>query len=133
MSKLEEKVVTLLQKDDLFFRREKRFSDLKGGKYRFDFEVYVDGAPSLLEVQGQQHYQMTPRFHKKRSDFTAAQERDRCKISYALSHNIPLYIIPYWELEYIHSARALFSQKYRATNRWKNDLDWLHYQNLTKR
>ena len=130
MSKLEEKVITLLQKDDLFFRREKRFSDLKGGKYRFDFEVYVKGAPTLLEIQGIQHYQMTPRFHKKYSDFTAAQERDRCKISYALSHNIPLYIIPYWELEHIHSARALFSQKYQATNRWKNDLDWQHYKIL---
>ena len=132
MSSYEEKVITLLQKAKIRFVREKRFSDLRGGKYRFDFEVYVDGAPALIEIQGEQHYQRISKFHPKQSDFTAAQERDRRKISYALANQIPLYIIPYWELDNKSSAAALFSRKYRATNRWKNDLDWQKHQNLTK-
>ena len=130
MSKLEEKVITLLQKEGIKFIREKRFSDLKGGKYRFDFEVYVDGGRSYLEVQGQQHFTYVSKFYKKRSDFLAAQERDRRKISYCLAHHLPLYIIPYWELDKIHSAAALFSDKYRARSRWKNDLDWQEHQKI---
>lgn len=132
MSKLEEKVIKLLQHDKIKFEREKRFTDLRGGKYRFDFYVYVDGAPALCEVQGRQHYEFISKFYKTRSDFTAAQERDRRKISYALSHHIPLYIIPYWVLDNVHSARALFSDEYRARSRWKNDLDWQKRKNLTK-
>lgn len=133
MSSYEEKVITLLRKAKISFVREKRFADLRGGRYRFDFEAIVDGAPVLLEVQGEQHYRRVSRFQPGYSDFTAAQERDRRKISYALANQIPLYIIPYWELDNIHTAAALFSQKYRATNRWKNDLDWEKHKNLTKR
>ncbi len=130
MSKLEEKVVTLLKKSGIRFEREKTFSDLKKGKYRFDFEVYVDGGRSYLEVQGQQHFMYVSKFYKKRSDFLAAQERDRRKISYCLAHNLPLYIIPYWELDKINSAAALFNEKYRARSRWKNDLDWQEHQKI---
>ena len=39
MSKGEEKIISLLQKGRYKFEREKRFSDLKQGKYRFDFYV----------------------------------------------------------------------------------------------
>ena len=35
------------------------------------------------------------------ADFLKAKERDRIKNSYALSHNIKLYRIPYWEVENI--------------------------------
>lgn len=134
MSKSEERIVNLLQKGGYTFEREKRFSDLKHGLYRFDF--YVVGGrpiPCAVEIQGQQHYQRISKFHSSRAEFVAAQERDRRKISYCLSHNIPLYIIPYWELDNLHTAADLFQSRFRATSKWKNDQDWQRYKNLTKR
>ena len=130
MSKLEEKVITLLQKGHIRFMREKTFPDLRKGRFRYDFEIYVDGGRALVEVQGQQHYQFISKFYKRRADFESAKERDRRKISYALAHRIPLYIIPYWELEHIVTARDLLRPQYLATTRWKNDIDWQDHQKI---
>lgn len=131
MSRYEEKIIEILQKDKLKFQREKRFSDLQKGKYRFDFEVYIEGAPVLLEIQGEQHTQYVGKFYNTRADFEKAKERDRCKISYCLAHNIPIYIVPYWEIDNLQSASDIFQEKFRARNRWKNDTDWQRYKNLT--
>ena len=134
MSRYEEQVVSLLQKGRYKFEREKHFSDLKHGLYRFDFYVVGGRAiPCVIEVQGEGHYQYIDKFYHSRAEFEAAKERDRRKISYCLAHEIPLYIIPYWELENIHTAADLFNPRFRATSRWKNDQDWQRRQNLTKR
>ena len=134
MSKSEEKIVNLLQKGKYRFEREKRFKDLKHGLYRFDFYVIGGRAiPCVLEYNGEQHYQHVKKFHATRAEFEAAKERDRRKISYCLAHNIPLYIIPYWELDNLHTATDLFNPRFRAASRWKNDQDWQRQQNLTKR
>ena len=134
MSRYEEQVITLLQKGRYKFEREKRFSDLKHGLYRFDFYVVGGRAiPCVIEVQGEGHYQYIDKFYRSRAEFEAAKERDRRKISYCLAHNIPLYIIPYWELDNLHTAADLFNPRFRARSRWKNDVDWQNYQNLTKR
>ena len=133
MSRGEEKIVTLLQKGKYKFEREKRFSDLKHGMYRFDF--YVRGGraiPCVVELQGEQHYQFVNKFYRTRAEFEAAKERDRRKISYCLAHNIPIYVIPYWELDNLSTAADLFQSKFRAHTRWKNDQDWQRYKNLTK-
>ena len=133
MSKGEEKIIKLLQKGRYKFEREKRFKDLKRGLYRFDFYVVGGRAiPCAIEYQGEQHYQYVDKFYNSRAEFEAAKERDRRKISYCLAHNIPIYIIPYWELENIHTAADLFNSRFRATSRWKNDQDWQKRQNLTK-
>lgn len=133
MSKGEEKIIELLQKGRYKFEREKRFKDLKRGLYRFDFYVVGGRAiPCAIEYQGEQHYQYVDKFYRSRAEFEAAKERDRRKISYCLAHQIPLYIIPYWELENIHTAADLFNLRFRATSRWKNDQDWQKRQNLTK-
>ena len=131
MSKSEEKIVNLLQKGGYKFEREKRFSDLKHGLYRFDF--YVQGGQAIIEYNGEQHYRHVRKFHTTRAEFEAAKERDRRKISYCLAHNIPLYIIPYWELDNLHTAADLFDERFRARSRWKNDQDWQRRQNLTRK
>ena len=134
MSRYEEQVITLLQKGRYKFEREKRFNDLKHGLYRFDFYVVGGRAiPCVIEVQGEGHYQYIDKFYRSRAEFEAAKERDRRKISYCLAHNIPLYIIPYWELDNLHTAADLFNPRFRARSRWKNDQDWQRQQNLTKR
>ena len=35
--------------------------------------------------------------------------------------DIPIYIIPFWEIDKINSATDLFKDTYRARTRWKND------------
>ena len=134
MSKGEEKIIELLQKGRYRFEREKRFKDLKHGLYRFDFYVVGGRAiPCIIELNGAQQYQYVKKFYSSRAEFEAAKERDRRKISYCLAHNIPLYIIPYWELDNLHTAADLFNPRFRAASRWKNDQDWQRQQNLTKR
>lgn len=129
MSQYEEKIVTLLKRDKIKFEREKKFNDLRQGRLRYDFYVYVHGGPAIIEMNGEQHYQFVSRFYKSRKDFMAARERDRRKISYALAHQIPIYIIPYWEIENLTCAADLFQERFRAKTRWKNDVDFSNYQN----
>ena len=128
MSHYEEKIVTLLKRGKIKFEREKRFSDLRNGRFRFDFYVYIQGGPAIVEVQGEQHYQFVSRFYKSRKDFMAARERDRRKISYCLANQIPIYIIPYWEIENLTCAADLFQERFRAKTRWKNDVDFQNFK-----
>ncbi len=135
MSKGEEKIIDLLQKEGYKFEREKHFNDLKRGRLRFDFFVSRGlEAPCIIEFQGAQHYQQVKKFQPTRADFLKQQEYDRTKISYCIANEITIYCIPYWELDSIHSARELFDQRFRAMDRWKNDRDWAKFQmrkNLT--
>ena len=129
MSSYEEKIIKILKKDRIKFEREKTFSDLSRGHLRFDFEIYAPGGRVLCEVNGEQHYRRVNKFQKTYSEFLAQQERDRKKISYCLARNIPLYVIPFWELDSINSSTDLFNPKYLARNRWKNDKDWKNFRN----
>jgi hypothetical protein len=54
--------------------------------------------------------------------------RDMRKISYCLAHNIPLYIIPYWEIDNIKRAEDLFNPKFLAKDRYKNYNDYETYK-----
>ena len=60
-------------------------------------------------------------FHKSRQDFLKAQERDRKKNSYALSHNIPLYRIPYFEIENINTFQDILQDKFLVKDKWHCD------------
>ena len=58
MSKYENKVTQILQKEKIWFYREKTFKDLKRGLFRFDFYLpNLNGTPAIIEVDGEQHFQ----------------------------------------------------------------------------
>lgn len=122
MSKLEERIASILQKEQILFIREKSFKDLHGGLYRFDF--YCPAIHAAIEAHGMQHYLFTKTFYKKRSDFTKAQERDRRKISYCLAHGITLYCIPYWDMEKLFNKVDIFKDSYIAHSKYHNDEIW---------
>lgn len=122
MSSGEKKIARLLGEDGLDFVREKVFEDLRHGLYRFDF--YLTARHVIIEVNGSQHYVYNSAFFKNKSDFTKAQERDRRKIAYCLANDIPIYIIPYWELDKIEKAEELFQEKFRAQSKFHNDDVW---------
>lgn len=130
-SKGEELIINLLSKEKISFEREKRFSDLRHGLLRFDFYI-SSPQPCIIEYQGEGHYQYIPKFYKSRADFESAKERDRRKISYCLAKQIPIYCIPYWELNTLQTATDLFQSKFLATDRWKNDKDWREFSQLKK-
>ena len=123
MSSYEEKVIKILKKEKIKFQREKTFFYLKKGKYRFDFFIpNYNGAQLLIEVNGEHHYHQVKQFQKTRQDFLKQKERDRKKISYCLAHRIDLYIIPYWDIDKINSAKDLFNPMYKARSCWHCDL-----------
>lgn len=121
-SKMEEHVARILTESKTHFLREQTFSDLRKGKYRYDF--YIPSLEILIECNGEQHYKCIPHFYKMNRDFLAAKERDRRKINYALGTERKLYIIPYWEVYNIHTLSQLFDDRFRATSQWHNDDAW---------
>ena len=118
-SSLEEHIISVLKKEKIKFQREKTYPDLKFGYYRFDF--LLPQYNLLIEVDGAQHYKFSKLVHKKRQDFLKAQERDRRKNSYALSHNIPLYRIPYFEIENINTFQDILQDKFLVKDKWHCD------------
>lgn len=118
MSKYEESVIKILKQGQISFVREKTFSDLRHGLFRFDFYIYnLNGAPAIVEVDGEQHFK--PIYG--RQSFLKGQEHDRRKNSYCLANNIPLYRIPYWEIENLKTSTDIFSNKFLVKTRWHND------------
>lgn len=118
MSKYEESVIKILKQGQISFIREKTFSDLKHGLFRFDFYIHnLNGAPAIVEVDGEQHFK--PIYG--RQSFLKGQEHDRRKNSYCLANNIPLYRIPYWEIENLKTSADIFSNKFLVKTRWHND------------
>ena len=118
MSKGENKIVDLLNQARIRFEREKTFSDLKHGLFRFDFYIpNLQGTPVIVEVDGEQHFK--PIYG--RQAFLKGQEHDRRKNSYCLANNIPLYRIPYWEIKNLTEAKDIFKEKFLVKSRWHND------------
>lgn len=120
-SHYENYVGDLLQKARIVYKKEVSYTDLRGGRFRYDFKTPF----GLIEVNGQQHYYEV---FGGRSGLLKQQEHDRRKISYALANHIPLYIIPFWDIYSLTDAHELFKDKYRAKSRWHNDEAWREHQ-----
>lgn len=119
MSNGENYIMKILLEENILFKREKTFSNLKKGKYRFDF--YLPKYNICIEYDGAQHFNQIKYFQKNRSDFLKQQEHDRQKNSYCLANNISLYRIPYWELENIHTFKDILREDFRVKTKWHLD------------
>ena len=118
MSKYEDSIISILKQSRINFQREKTFSDLKHGLFRFDFYIpNLYGAPAIIEVDGEQHFK--PIYG--RQSFLKGQEHDRRKNSYCLANNISLYRIPYWEIKNLRTANDIFKDEFLVKTRWHND------------
>ena len=118
MSKYEDCVINILKRARIGFFREKTFSDLKHGLFRFDFYIpNLQGAPAIVEVDGEQHFKPV----YGRQAFLKGQEHDRRKNSYCLANNIPLYRIPYWEIKKLKTIEDIFKDEFLVKTRWHND------------
>lgn len=118
-SKGEEKIIKILKENNIKFIREKTFEDLNKGNLRYDF--YLPDRNIAIEYDGPQHFQQVEYFQKTRQDFLKAQERDRRKNNYALAHGIPLYRIPYWEMDELCGLPQIFDEKHLVKSMYHND------------
>ena len=78
-----------------------------GGSPRYDF--YLPKYNRLIEFDGSQHYQDNIDFFRTKVE--NQKERDKLKNEYALSHNIDLVRIPYWQQNNI-TLELLLGDKY---------------------
>ena len=123
-SKGEQKIIDILNRNKIKFEREISFEDLNGYKkvpLRFDFGIYHYGKLiACVEYDGKQHYEFVKFFHKNLSGFKKQQEWDRRKNKYCLMNNIPLYRVPYWQLEDL-TLEKIFSSINRVKDKYHID------------
>lgn len=98
----ESNIAILLSQHNINFIQQHRFKDAiyddTGGQMRFDF--YLPELNRLIEFDGKQHYLVNGGWNDL-ENLNLVQSRDKIKNEYALSHNIPLVRIPYWERDNI--------------------------------
>lgn len=100
------KILTVLTDNNINFITEYSFLDLP--KSRFDFAIIENNQIiRLIEFDGEQHFKDVPKW----GGLELQQKRDKIKNEYALTNNIPLVRIPYWEQENI-TLELLMSDKY---------------------
>lgn len=125
MSKVEDKFAQIFISANIPYVREKTFPELKNGILRYDF--YLPTFNILVEIDSMLHFKPISKFHKSKTDFTHAQQNDRLKNSFALSHNIKLYRIPEWEFQNIKTFADIMQDKFLVTTKWWNDIIWREY------
>lgn len=125
MSKGEQLIKSILENENVRYQQEKIFTDLRNGKMRFDF--FLPELGILLEYDGEGHFQQIKKFYKNQQEFNHAKQNDRYKNSYALSRGIPLYRIPYWDINKITTLNDITQPQYLVQTRWHNDIVYREY------
>ena len=125
MSKIEDKFERIFISAGVKYIREKTFPELKNGTLRYDF--YLPTLGILVEVDSMLHFKPIPKFHKTKTDFTHAQQNDRLKNSFALSHKIKLYRIPEWDFQTTNTLSDILQPKFLVTTKWWNDIIYREY------
>lgn len=125
MSKVEDRFAQIFISANIPYVREKTFPELKNGILRYDF--YLPTFNILVEIDSMLHFKPIPKFHKSKTDFTHAQQNDRLKNSFALSHNIKLYRIPEWEFQNIKTFADILQSKFLVKDKWHNDRIYREY------
>lgn len=114
-SRGEIKIREILEAADLNFKMEYIFPDLKspnGRALRFDFVIFDDEGKIdfLIEYQGKQHYEPSPKFGGKKG-FYQQQYNDNQKRRFCALHEFKLIEIPYTE-EYLINYDYIMNKAY---------------------
>ena len=116
-SRGEQKIIEILKANSIQYIKEKCFSDQlfsdTGAHGRYDF--YLPNENRLIEFDGAQHYKEKAIWNKNTLHFEQLQLHDKEKNEYALSHNIPLVRIPYWERDNI-TLEMIMGDQYIVPN-----------------
>ncbi len=114
-SRGEIKIREILEEAELNFKMEYIFPDLRspnGRPLRFDFVIFDDDGKIdfMIEYQGKQHYEPSPKFGGKRG-FYQQQYNDNQKRRFCALHGFNLIEIPYTE-EYLISYDYIMKRAY---------------------
>lgn len=109
-------ILLALKKNNINYLLEFPLKDIEGmdnsHPYRFDFALIEnEKIVRFIEYDGIQHFQNTWGAWKRDMSLELQQKRDEIKNQYALSHNIPLVRIPYWERDNI-TIEMIMGDKY---------------------
>ena len=118
------KIRDILENSNLTYQTEftpSKLSSFKNKPLRFDFAIIHNGQLIFIEYDGEQHFKYVPYFHKTKQQFSNAKGRDRHKNNYALAHKIPLYRIPYFEIENIKQFKDIIQDKFLVKTKWHCD------------
>ena len=106
----EKNIALILDKAGINYIKEYCVKELNNK--RFDFAIIENNTIiRLIEFDGRQHYEQYPEAWEKNCNLQQRQNRDKIKNEYALSHNIPLVRIPYWERDKI-TLEMIMEDKY---------------------
>lgn len=106
-------IENILKENNIKYKKEYVIHDLLG--HRFDFAIINnDDLVRLIEFDGEQHYKSTGGWNSPEA-LKIRQKQDKIKNEYAISHNIPLVRIPYWERDNI-TLDLLLGDKYLISN-----------------
>ena len=108
----ESQIAIILSKNNIDFIQQYEFNDAlyedTKGQMRFDF--YLPQEHRLIEFDGEQHFSSTGGWNDE-NNLMLVKKRDKVKNEQALSHNIPLVRIPYWERDNI-TLEMIMGDKY---------------------
>ena len=107
-------ILNILEKNNILYKMEYSIpGEYESYPYRFDFAIINDNIViRLIEFDGEQHYRANGGYMAAET-LEKRQQRDKVKNEYALSHNIPLVRIPYWERDNI-TLEMLMSPQYEV-------------------
>lgn len=112
----EELIKKILIENNLSFIKEKTFNNCRfedtNAPAKFDF--YINNK-YIIEIDGIQHFQQVGWDNQKENLFKRNQH-DQIKNQYCLEHNIPLYRIPYYDLNNINILEDILQDKYLVKN-----------------
>ena len=84
----------------IYFEPQKEFYGLLGvGNGNLSYDFYISIYNLLIEFQGRQHEKYIKGFHKTKKDFERQVEHDKRKKEYALTNNINLLEIWYYDID----------------------------------
>ena len=95
-SKGEEKIIKLLQENNIFFETQKIFKDcvFPNTNRPAIFDFYVNNS-YIIEYDGIQHYEYNNRGWSNLENLEKVQARDKFKNNWCFQNNIPIIRIPY--------------------------------------
>jgi ribosomal protein S27E len=103
-SKGEKKIQTILDDNDILFKKEYKFNDLKDINYlRFDFAILdeMGNIKHLIEFDGKQHFESVKCFGGEQR-YLDQLKKDKLKNDYCVKHNIKLIRIKYSDINKIN-------------------------------
>lgn len=106
----EDLIQTILTQSNIHFTQEQTFDDCilpSGKKARFDF--YIENQ-YLVEFDGKQHFNPNAGWGDEKLE--EIQKRDQFKNEYCHKKNIPLYRIPYIEVDNLRTVDDILNKKY---------------------